>query len=157
MVNVIEDMSRDEATTYFIGNPGSGIAKDFPKGQRDYDGVSLFFTKNFSDKWLAQVSYTLSYLRGNIAGLYRSETGASSTRTRTPTSTFYNVANFQTAIAVDQTYTFSDVKPIKGGTVDDLKNLKDVYDEDVLKNPNFGNPVLYQLPRQFRFGARFNF
>ncbi|MFO0743340.1 MAG: TonB-dependent receptor, partial [Labilithrix sp.] len=75
MVEVIEDMSRDEATTYFIGNPGSGIAKDFPHGQRDYDGVSLFFTKNFSDKWLAQVSYTLSYLRGNIGGLYRSETG----------------------------------------------------------------------------------
>jgi hypothetical protein len=75
MVQIIEDMSRDEATTYFIGNPGSGIAKDFPKGQRDYDGVTLFFTKNFSDKWLAQVSYTLSYLRGNIAGLFRPETG----------------------------------------------------------------------------------
>jgi hypothetical protein len=75
MVDVIEDMSRDEATTYFIGNPGSGIAKDFPKAQRDYDGVSIFFTKNFSDKWLAQVSYTLSFLRGNIAGLYRPETG----------------------------------------------------------------------------------
>src|SRR5690606_1295741 len=28
---VIEDMSRDEAATYFIGNPGYGIAKDFPK------------------------------------------------------------------------------------------------------------------------------
>jgi hypothetical protein len=74
MVNIIEDMSRDEATTYFIGNPGSGIAKDFPKAQRDYDGVSIFFTKNFSDKWLAQISYTLSFLRGNIAGLYRPET-----------------------------------------------------------------------------------
>ena len=75
MVDVIEDMSRDEATTYFIGNPGSGIAKDFPKGRRDYDGIAMFFTKSFSDKWLAQVSYTLSYLRGNIAGLYRPETG----------------------------------------------------------------------------------
>lgn len=75
LVDVIEDMSRDEATTYFIGNPGSGIAKDFPKGRRDYDGIALFFTKNFSDKWLAQLSYTLSYLRGNIAGLYRPETG----------------------------------------------------------------------------------
>ncbi len=74
LVDVIEDMSRDEATTYFIGNPGSGIAKDFPKGRRDYDGIGLFFTKNFSDKWLAQISYTLSYLRGNIAGLYRPET-----------------------------------------------------------------------------------
>ncbi|MBK8251396.1 MAG: TonB-dependent receptor [Polyangiaceae bacterium] len=75
MVAVIEDMSRDEATTYFIGNPGSGIAKDFPAGQRDYDGVNIYFTKNFSDKWLAQVSYTVSFLRGNIAGLYRPETG----------------------------------------------------------------------------------
>ena len=75
LVDVIEDMSRDEATTYFIGNPGSGISKDFPKGRRDYDGIALFFTKNFSDKWLAQLSYTLSYLRGNIAGLYRPETG----------------------------------------------------------------------------------
>ena len=74
MVAVIEDMSRDEATTYFIGNPGSGIAKDFPTGQRDYDGVNIYFTKNFSDKWLAQVSYTVSFLRGNIAGLYRPET-----------------------------------------------------------------------------------
>lgn len=74
LVDVIEDMSRDEATTYFIGNPGSGIAKDFPRARRDYDGIALFFTKSFSDKWLAQVSYTLSFLRGNIAGLYRPET-----------------------------------------------------------------------------------
>ncbi|MEZ4300464.1 MAG: TonB-dependent receptor [Polyangiaceae bacterium] len=75
MVSVIEDMSRDEATTYFIGNPGSGIAKDFTPASRDYDGVNIFFTKAFSDKWLAQVSYTVSFLRGNIAGLFRPETG----------------------------------------------------------------------------------
>ncbi|HRI08631.1 MAG TPA: TonB-dependent receptor, partial [Nannocystaceae bacterium] len=36
MNRVIEDMSRDEATTYFIGNPGHGIASDFPKVVRDY-------------------------------------------------------------------------------------------------------------------------
>lgn len=74
MNNVIEDMSRDEAATYFIGNPGSGLAADFPKATRDYDAVTVFFNKAFSDLWLAQVSYTWSYLRGNYAGLFRPET-----------------------------------------------------------------------------------
>ena len=71
----IEDMSRDEANTYFVGNPGYGLAKDFPKATRDYDAVTVYFTKAFSDLWLAQVSYTWSYLRGNYAGLFRPETG----------------------------------------------------------------------------------
>jgi Carboxypeptidase regulatory-like domain/TonB dependent receptor/TonB-dependent Receptor Plug Domain len=71
---VIEDMSRDESNTYFIGNPGMGLAKDFPKATRDYDAVTVYFTKSFSDLWLAQVSYTWSYLRGNYAGLFRPET-----------------------------------------------------------------------------------
>lgn len=72
---VIEDMSRDEAQTYFIGNPGYGIAKDFIKPSRDYDAVTVYFQKAFRDLWLAQVSYTASYLRGNWAGLFRPETG----------------------------------------------------------------------------------
>jgi hypothetical protein len=74
MNNVIEDMSRDEAQTYFVGNPGSGIASDFPKAERNYDGVTAYFTKTFADLWLAQLSYTVSYLRGNYAGLFRPET-----------------------------------------------------------------------------------
>ncbi|MCA9701981.1 MAG: TonB-dependent receptor, partial [Myxococcales bacterium] len=72
---VIEDMSRDEATTYFIGNPGYGIAKDFPKGKRVYDAVVFYFDKRFSRNWLLSGSYTMSWLRGNIAGLFRPETG----------------------------------------------------------------------------------
>ena len=75
MNNVIEDMSRDEAQTYFIGNPGSGIAKDFPEAVRDYDALTLYFMKEFSDCWLLQGSYTLSWLEGNYAGLFRPETG----------------------------------------------------------------------------------
>ncbi len=71
----IEDMSRDEANTYFIGNPGYGIASDFPKAIRNYDAVTVFFQKNFANNWLANVSYTASYLRGNYGGLFRSETG----------------------------------------------------------------------------------
>ena len=71
---VIEDMSRDEAQTYFLGNPGHGIAGDFPKPRRDYDAVTLYLSKVFADDWLAQASYTVSYLRGNYAGLFRPET-----------------------------------------------------------------------------------
>ena len=71
--NTIEDMSRDGGSTFFFGNPGSGIARDFPKAQRKYDGINLYFTKLFSRGWLAQASYTLSWLRGNYSGLYRPE------------------------------------------------------------------------------------
>jgi hypothetical protein len=71
---VIEDMSRDEAQTYFLGNPGYGVATDFPKPKRNYDAVTAYFTKIFADDWLAQASYTWSYLRGNYAGLFRPET-----------------------------------------------------------------------------------
>ena len=52
MNKVIEDMSRDEATSYFLGNPGYGIASDFPKPQRDYDAVTIYFSKTFGDEWL---------------------------------------------------------------------------------------------------------
>ncbi|WP_394846420.1 TonB-dependent receptor [Pendulispora brunnea] len=75
MNNVIEDMSNDEGATYFIGNPGKGIGKAFPEATRNYDAGTAYFMKNFSDNWLAQVSYTLSWLRGNVAGLYDPTTG----------------------------------------------------------------------------------
>ena len=71
----IEDMSRDDGSTYFIGNPGRGFATDFVKPERNYDALTLFFQKNFADQWLAQVSYTASFLRGNYEGLFRSDTG----------------------------------------------------------------------------------
>jgi outer membrane receptor protein involved in Fe transport len=71
MNDVIEDMSTNETTNYFIGNPGRGIASAFPKAIRDYDAVSVYFNKAFSDLWLVQASYTWSYLRGNYSGLYR--------------------------------------------------------------------------------------
>jgi phage gp45-like len=278
MVDVIEDMSRDEATTYFIGNPGGGIAKDFPKGQRDYDGVNIYFTKNFSDKWLAQVSYSLSFLRGNIAGLFRPETGqldpninsdfdlksltvnrygplpgdrtheikvyaardfpfnefiagpanmqlnlglSYNGRSGGPTSflaahpiyggsevhilprgsgdrlpwthsidthiqydlklskesqlsvymDIFNMFNFQETTAIDEDYTFNDLDPV----VDPKPTIKNKdgvsepdptqlvhqdgtpFDAEAEKNPNFGKPIQFQSPRQFRFGARVTF
>lgn len=278
MVDVIEDMSRDEATTYFIGNPGSGIAKDFPKGQRDYDGVNIYFSKNFSDKWLAQVSYTLSFLRGNIAGLFRPETGqldpninsdfdlksltvnrygalpgdrtheikvyaardfpfnefingpanmqinlgiGYNGRSGGPTSFLaahpiygnsevhilprgsgdrlpwthsvdthlqydlrlskesqlsvymdvFNLFNFQETTAIDEDYTFTDLDPVldpkptiknkDGVSEPDPSQLHHQdgtpFDAETEKNPNFGKPIQFQTPRQFRFGARVTF
>ncbi|REG24548.1 carboxypeptidase family protein [Archangium gephyra] len=73
--DVIEDMSRDDGTTFFLGNPGKGFSTDFPLARRDYDAVNAYYTKSFSDGWLAQVSYTWSSLRGNYSGLFRADTG----------------------------------------------------------------------------------
>ncbi|WP_224366478.1 TonB-dependent receptor [Hyalangium versicolor] len=73
--DVIEDMSRDDGSTFFIGNPGKGYSSDFPEAVRKYDGVTLYYQKNFSNQWLTQVSYTWSRLVGNYSGLFRADTG----------------------------------------------------------------------------------
>jgi len=75
LVRTVEDMSNDEANTYFIGNPGEGIADTFPKAKRTYHAVTAQFTKSFSDLWMAQISYTWSRLTGNYDGLFRPEDG----------------------------------------------------------------------------------
>ncbi len=72
---VVEDMSRDGARTYFIGNPGHGLARDFEKATRTYDAGTVFLQRSFAEQWLFQASYTLSSLRGNYEGLFRSENG----------------------------------------------------------------------------------
>ncbi|APR81344.1 Hypothetical protein A7982_06691 [Minicystis rosea] len=258
---IIEDMSRDEAQSSFFGNPGYGIAKDFPKATRDYDAITLYFQKAFRDGWLAQASYTVSSLRGNWSGLFQPETAQldpnlnsdfdlrSLLINRTgplpgdhthqlkayvardfliagrgfmtpgltfralsgaPTSYFgahplygpdnvfilprgagerlpwvfdidahlaagvklakesslelsldvFNLFGFQAVTARDQTYTLDSVQPIEGGTIQDLARLKTAggapFDPQH-KNPNFGNPIAYQAPRQFRFGAKVTF
>jgi hypothetical protein len=66
----IEDFSRDNLQTFVLGNPGYGIATDFPKPESKYDAVTLYFMKSFTDDWLMAASYTISYLRGNLSGLY---------------------------------------------------------------------------------------
>ncbi|WNG49913.1 TonB-dependent receptor [Archangium minus] len=75
MNSVIEDMSRDDGATYFLGNPGSGFAKEFPVPERTYNAVTVMLTRAFSEGWLAQASYTWSRLYGNYPGLFRPETG----------------------------------------------------------------------------------
>ncbi|NVJ23275.1 TonB-dependent receptor [Myxococcus sp. AM011] len=73
--DVIEDMSRDDGNTFFLGNPGKGYSADFPEAVRKYDAVNLYYQKGFSNGWLAQASYTWSQLRGNYSGLFRADTG----------------------------------------------------------------------------------
>ena len=69
MNRVIEDMSNDEAATYFLGNPGYGIATNFPKAVRNYTAVTVQLTKTFADLWQASISYTYQSLVGNYEGL----------------------------------------------------------------------------------------
>ncbi|MCP3139579.1 TonB-dependent receptor [Pyxidicoccus xibeiensis] len=73
--DVIEDMSRDDGNTFFLGNPGKGFSGDFPLARREYDAVNVYYTKAFSGGWLAQASYTWAKLRGNYSGLFRADTG----------------------------------------------------------------------------------
>jgi hypothetical protein len=71
----IEDISRDNMNTFFLANPGYGIAADFPRARRNYDALTLYLVKVFANDWLAQASYTLGYLRGNMVAFFRPETG----------------------------------------------------------------------------------
>lgn len=72
---IIEDLSNDGGNTYFLANPGYGLASGFPKPQRDYDALSLTLNKAFAKKWFLMGSYTLSRLYGNFSGLVRPESG----------------------------------------------------------------------------------
>jgi hypothetical protein len=285
MGSVIEDMSRDDGNSYFLGNPGSGFAKEFPTPERNYDAVTVYANPTFADGWLAQVNYTWSRLYGNYPGLFRPETaqldpnilsdfdlisllpnrtgllpfdrthaikvfgakefnftnelsasvglsyrGNSGTPInyfgahdlygtdesfvlprgaggRTPwintidsnigvnyrvskdsvvsfTLDVFNLFNFQSVDAVDQTYTVLPVAPIVNGSPSILDNPvgnvtwqegSERYDDanengemdpgeeipfgtvegDV--NKNFKNPTRYQAPRQVRFGVRYTF
>jgi hypothetical protein len=74
----LDDMSNDLTAQSFLGNPGYGWASTFPKAARDYDAVTLYLMKAFGDNWLAQASYTASYLRGNIQGQFMSASGSTS-------------------------------------------------------------------------------
>lgn len=274
---VIEDMSRDEGTTFFISNPGYGVTSDFPKAKRDYDAMTIYFEKSFSSQWLAMASYTLSYLRGNYSGLsepgslypsgntsgafdiisllpnrdgplpgdrahaiklygakdfslpgsfdislgasYQAVSGAplnvlgahpyygagnvfilprgsggrlpwvhsvdtnvnagyriSKDSYLTLSLSVFNLFNFQAETSRDENYTYASVRPITGGTLEDLEADNDeecaatnsCRDNVVAwaggsplgpqgRNPNYGKPTSYQTPRQIRIGAKVTF
>ena len=74
LVRTVEDMSNNDANTFFLGNPGEGIGASFPKATRTYQAITASFVKTFSEGWLAQASYTWSQLRGNYDGLFVPQT-----------------------------------------------------------------------------------
>jgi hypothetical protein len=74
---IIEDLSNDETASFYLGNPGVGLADTartgVPRATRDYDALTVHASQSLRDGWLAQGSYTLSWLRGNYAGYIRPE------------------------------------------------------------------------------------
>jgi Carboxypeptidase regulatory-like domain len=67
---LIEDFSNNSASSYVLGNPGQGIATNFPNPARIYNGYTVSLTKTFADHWQAQASYTYITLNGNVDGLF---------------------------------------------------------------------------------------
>jgi hypothetical protein len=72
---IIDEFSLNEGLSYQIGNIGRGLASDYPTPVRDYDAFTAYLMKTFGDDWIAQFSYTLSFLRGNYFGLFNPVTG----------------------------------------------------------------------------------
>ncbi|MEO5768492.1 MAG: hypothetical protein ABIS92_09085, partial [Polyangia bacterium] len=69
----------------------------------------------------------------------------------------YNVLNQRTALQMDDNYTFDVVSPIENGNVNDLRFAKNVFGAPITKNPNFGQPTVYQSPIHGRLGLRLLF
>ncbi|MGO8971711.1 MAG: hypothetical protein ACLQDQ_19305, partial [Myxococcaceae bacterium] len=72
---LIEDYSNNAAASYVLGNPGQGIANNFPTPARIYNGYTVSLTKTFADHWQAQFSYTYLTLNGNVGGLFTATQG----------------------------------------------------------------------------------
>ena len=69
----------------------------------------------------------------------------------------FNMLNQQAAVLTDDNYTYSWAGPIVNGQPSDLKYAKDVSGAPIVKNPNYGNALLYQRPFNGRFGLRLTF
>jgi outer membrane receptor for Fe3+-dicitrate len=152
---VIEDMSRDEAQTYFLGNPGYGIASDFPKATRNYDAIMFSLHRTFSENWQADFSYTIAWLSGNIAGLFRPESEQLDPNINSDFDLRSMMANRQGPLAGDKrhqlkafgSYEFpvaTDMR-INLGTV--LKANSDDPTNYLGAHPIYGSNEAYLLPR----------
>lgn len=83
---VIEDSLTQGATTYVIGNPGSGLESQgydlnyggpYPqaKPKRTFKGIEVDVRKRFSNGWQVFGSYLWSKLEGNYDGTFQESTG----------------------------------------------------------------------------------
>lgn len=85
--SVVEDISVDQAATYFITNPGGTYTVNpvtgaplaepaiFPEAERKYDALELTANKRFGDSWQLFGSYVYSSNEGNYGGLFRQDNG----------------------------------------------------------------------------------
>ncbi len=91
--NVVEDTTPDETGgyNYTIGNPGvsplqkvgvttNGVTGEpiklaYPTPERRYDAMTIYLQKSFGHNFIGNVSYVLSWLRGNYPGLVNTITG----------------------------------------------------------------------------------
>jgi outer membrane receptor protein involved in Fe transport len=85
--DVIEDISVDGGSTYFITNPGGLVSFNpvtgeqlptpvlFPEAQRDYTALELTLNKRFTNNWQLYASYVNSENEGNYGGLFRQDNG----------------------------------------------------------------------------------
>lgn len=85
--NVIEDISVDDGSTYFITNPGGTFTVNpvtgealpepvtFPEPTRDYTAWELTLNKRFTNNWQLFASYVNSENVGNYGGLFRQDNG----------------------------------------------------------------------------------
>jgi hypothetical protein len=69
----------------------------------------------------------------------------------------FNILNQQEAAMTDDNYTYSWAGPIVNGTPQDLQYAKDISGAPIVKNANYGQPLLYQRPFNGRFGLRLTF
>jgi hypothetical protein len=69
----------------------------------------------------------------------------------------FNILNQQAVVLTDDNYTYSWAGPIVNGTPSDLKYAKDISGAPIVKNPNYGQPLLYQRPFNGRLGLRLTF
>ena len=79
---VIEDISVDGGSSYFITNPGGTFTVnptnnvpldepvDFPTAERTFTGFELSMHKRYSNNWQMRASLLYSELEGNYEGLY---------------------------------------------------------------------------------------
>lgn len=74
LVRVLEDVDSG-GEIRVIGNPGYGAAVLAPAAERIYDAFSVAASRPFAHGFIAMANYTMSWLRGEYAGFYRSESG----------------------------------------------------------------------------------
>lgn len=155
--STIEDMSNTNGSTFFLGNPGSGSAANFPKATRIYNAGTVSLTKSFSNLWLLQASYTLSRLHGNYDGLVSRGYGQLDPNITADFDLAQLLVNGNGPLSTDSTHTIkvyaAKELPITGPLSVTLGGGYTGFSGSPTNylganaNPGYGNSAVYILPR----------